>query len=406
MQYFKNTDLAKIYPISEKAVRNWIKAAKNGQLDLVLHESEKRAYIANTSQNIAKIEKIIKERKKYTNKLTHKEVQPTDELYATYTEGEVFDIINSLEVHNEIPLQYSFFGEGAQSWEDYIQQQMKENVRSIPTATPKLFSLNLRYIDYVLEGYKRINIICIGAEVFTTLQPLFIHLSKQKMIGRVILIDTSPAMIALAKEKIDKWFGGRVELEAYKRDMRFERFHDILLHETLREDAVESLNLFFLVGSTIYNFQSPDETLKMIHHSLGSKDIFIHDVGLDTREKRGFNLSFGTNTALSPRIKMILDMLNVNDDYYIIEKSYDKKRKLRTIKARFNVAVTLKFRFGNKSRVVKFNKGDAIVVFRYWHKSAPDVLKMLNESGFQLLHASHTKGAECVMTISSVTHRG
>lgn len=402
MQYFKNTELAKIYPISEKAVRNWVKAAKNGQLELALHETESRSYIANTAKNLATIEKIVKERKKYANKLTHKNITPKRELYEVCTEDQIFELINSIEVHRELSSLHWNYGQGAQMWEAFMEQQRKEGAVSIPKITPELLSLNQNYIDYILSGYSSLNIVCIGAEVFTTLKDFLLQLSEKKIINRLVLIDENRSMLAIARQNVKNWFGSSLELETVERDMRYERFNDILRNESLKKEASETLNLYLLLGSTIYNFRSPEETLKMIHHSLGPNDIFLHDVGLDARRKRRFDLGFGTEEALSPKLKSTLDLLNIDDSYYTVERYFDKRQKQRFIRINFDVAVTLTFQFNGGERVLHLNKGESLTIFRYWHQATSDVLRKLKGAGFNLLHASHTKDREYLLTISSV----
>lgn len=405
MQYFKNTDLAKLYPISEKAVRNWIKAAQAGHLDIALHKTAKRAYIANTPQNLAKIQQIVSERKKYSNRLTHKEILPSAKFYETYKEGDIFDIVNSIEVNREIPLQYSYFGAGARIWEDYVSQQLYEKLPSIPAASSDIFLLNKEYIEYLMRPFERINLVCIGAEVFSTLRPVLTYLSEKKQIGRVILIDTSGAMLRIAQKHMEEWFSDKILLEVVERDMRYERFHDILIHETLREDVDQTLNIFLLAGSTIYNFQSPDETLKMIHHSLGRRDIFIHDIGLDSESRRSFSLNFGLSNYLSLRLEALLNLIGIDESLYEVEKFYDDESKKRIIRVRLNVSMTICFRFNDGMRLVHLNKGECITVFRYWHQSTESTLRKLDEAGFDLLHASHTKDNQYLMTISTVGQR-
>lgn len=405
MQYFKNTELAKLYPISEKAVRNWIAAAKVKKLDLILHETEKRSYIANTPQNIAKIEKMIDERRKYANKLTHKRITPSSEFYEACTEDQIYEMIHSIEVKREISSQHWNFGKGAQLWEDFLQQQLLEVTPSMPKATLELLLLNEQYFNYLTKPYDKLNIICIGAEVFSTLKNFLLWLENRTGINRLILIDPNREMLKIAKNNVDTWFQGRLVLETAERDMRYERFDDLLRDEELRKDAEKTLNLFLLLGATIYNFEAPNEALQMIHHSLGPRDILVHDVGLDSRTKRGFSIGFGKSEALSPRLRVTIEMLGIKESYYTVEKLYDSEKRQRLIFIRLNVALTLVFKFKGGEKEIHLNKGELLMIFRYWHQSSTEILHNLKKSGFNLLHASHTEDADYLMTISSLGRR-
>jgi transposase len=59
VKYFKNTELASLYKISEKSVRNWIAAVQEGKIDLQLYDKNNKSFIANTSKNIAVIEELV-----------------------------------------------------------------------------------------------------------------------------------------------------------------------------------------------------------------------------------------------------------------------------------------------------------------------------------------------------------
>ena len=65
MKYFKNTELAKLYHVSEKSVRNWIDAVEIGKLDLDLFDQKGKFYIANTTKNTRTIEALVEKGKKY-----------------------------------------------------------------------------------------------------------------------------------------------------------------------------------------------------------------------------------------------------------------------------------------------------------------------------------------------------
>src|SRR5690348_13640231 len=85
VKFFKNTELAKIYRISEKSVRNWIEAARAGRLALDLVEDKNRMYIANTSRNTVMIQQLVEKGKKYTNSRGRQTIKPTAKFY------EIFD---------------------------------------------------------------------------------------------------------------------------------------------------------------------------------------------------------------------------------------------------------------------------------------------------------------------------
>jgi len=127
MKYFKNTELAKLYNVSEKTVRNWVQAAAEGKLDLRLHTENDKQYVANLSHNTSLIEELAKKGKKYKNSRGFKTIKPTAEFYKLYDPKQIMDIIANLDIYKEIPLQYSYFNSGAKRWDAYTQNLAKQD---------------------------------------------------------------------------------------------------------------------------------------------------------------------------------------------------------------------------------------------------------------------------------------
>src|SRR6266550_9452031 len=122
MLYFKKAELAETYHISEKTVTNWVREAKDGKLDLELHEEHGRAWIANTTRNIELIEQLVEGRKKFRNSRGIKAVTKKPEFYELYNQQQIFDLTSSLDIYHEIPLDYAYFDGGADYWDEYAQR--------------------------------------------------------------------------------------------------------------------------------------------------------------------------------------------------------------------------------------------------------------------------------------------
>lgn len=406
MQYFKNVELAKRYPVSEKAVRNWIEAVKKGKLDLTLYETSARSYIANTPKNLSKIETIIKSRRKYLNKRTRKTIQPHAQFYNVYRKEQILDIIKTLDTSREIPLQYAYYGEGAQYWKAFVDQYVKKNVPSIPVNTRRLLEINLEYIMNTLKDFKKVNIVCIGVESHISLYPLAAKIIEAGKLGRYVAVDPSEEMLKNVRTEVAEWFGDSVHVETHNRDIYYSRFNDILESQYFRPDADETANLILLLGSTIYNAMSPDETLRLAYHSTNYQDILIHDVRTfaDNTNKPIFNLSHGVAEILTPHIRRVVDLLGLEASMYEVERCYDAEQKVRFIRLKLKVALSISFELPEGTRVLDFDKDESIAIFRYWHRNTYEVFNSIKASGFRLLHASIIE-EEYMLTISDKRYR-
>ena len=161
MNYYKNTELAEIYHVSEKSVRNWIDAAEAGKLDLELFSHGNRYFIANTTKNLRVIEQLVQQRQKFKNSRGHKVVSPKPEFYKLFTEEQILDIMTNIDVHKEVPLQYTYLDGGAKYWRDYSEKLIKEDELNMLTGIIKLLNINQDYISSIIKD-KKVNIVDLG----------------------------------------------------------------------------------------------------------------------------------------------------------------------------------------------------------------------------------------------------
>jgi hypothetical protein len=75
-------------------------------------------------------------------------------------------------------------------------------------------------------------------------------------------------------------------------------------------------------------------------------------------------------------------------------------------RTKLKVALTFKFDLKNGTRIVNFEKGDTILLWRrFWQTAAPDVAKQLGRNGFYVLHSSQSEDHEYVLMIAEPDRR-
>lgn len=399
MKYFKNTELAKIHHVSEKTVRNWISAAKSGKNSLKLHHDKEHVYIANTSKNNTLIESLVTKGKKYKNTIGYKVVEPKGEFYQLYNQKQILDIISNLDNYRETPLQYSYFNSGAKRWDDYVHRLLKEAIPNSLTNTVELLTLNEDYINSLLNGHKSVNIIDLGPGNAMPIKEFLKHFIDKNVLKRYIAIDMSKEMLDIAEQNIDEWFGGQVKFEGYVRDIVYDRFDDLLVSETVGEEAGSTINLVLFLGGTLTNFRNPDHALSTIHDSMSKKDLLFYSKKLDTQNaRRFFDLASPGNQA----IDLVLDLIGVDPSYYNIEQTFDSSILTRYIHARLNVALSVNFSVNGQKRVIEFNKDEKILLWRARHQTAVDIVQQFDKNGFGLVLATTSKDGDYMLTASKI----
>ncbi len=404
MLYFKNRELAETYHVSDRTIRNWIEETKRGKLSLALHEQGGRAFIANTTKNLSLIEGLVSARKKFRPHHTFKVITPKPEFYKLYSQGQIYDIVSSLEIHHEIPREYNYFDGGAGSWDKYAKRLFNEETPNVLNMTVDLLKGNQNYIDNLLKKYKRVNIVDIGVGNALPIKSLVGHLIERNVLGRYIAVDISSDMLEMARRSLDRWFGDKLHFEGYLQDINYDRFGNILAEEYIKADAEETLNLILVLGGTLSNFRNPDAALRIIHDSMGLSDLLIYTNKLDspaTRRYFDFNTSPG-ETVIAPTHRLVVELLNIDDSCYDLELGYDEQSRQRYERIVFKLAVSMRFDFDEGERVINFNKGDTLLIWRAWQQSALDIIHQFDRNDFYMLHSSQTDDQEYILTVSRV----
>jgi uncharacterized SAM-dependent methyltransferase len=404
MLYFKNTELSKNYHITLRTVLNWVKASKEGKLDLTLHTENGKAYVANTSRNIETIISLVEERRKYRNTKAVKVVTPKPEFYRLYTQEQIFDIASNIDIYHEIPLDYAYFNGGAVFWDEYAQRLAAEKVPNFLTSTINQLKANQGYIDDLVSRYKRINIVDIGPGNALPVKQLLQHLLDQGKLGRYIALDISPSILKVAKRNVESWFGSKVKFEGHETDINYDRFTHLLAEDALGEGTKDVVNIVLALGGGFSNLRSPDDAFKTIRNSLNRQDLLVYSLKLDSKTSRQyFDLGIRAKSApLDVHKKMLVDLLNIDESLYEVEMGYDDQQRHRYMRIRLKIALAITFSLEKGDRVIEFNKNDTILVWRYWHQSAQEVMAQLARNDFYVLQTSQTENQEYMLTVSRV----
>jgi uncharacterized SAM-dependent methyltransferase len=351
------------------------------------------------------LEKLADKGKKYRNNLHQKVVTPKPEFYKVYNTRQVLDIISDLNIHREIPQQYSYFDGGAHNWVDWVEKMKREKTSNALNGTVELIQSNLSALDQLLLERDRVNIIDLGVGDAQPVRLLLEYLLDKKLLNRYIALDTSQSMLDVAEENINDWFKGKVKFEGHVRDIRYERFDDLLLPDALGEDYDRIINIVLFLGGTRSNFRAPNDCLKVIQGSMGEQDLFMYTGKPDTEASRryfNFNPKEESLAMLPPLDRFVLEMLGIDQSLYQTEMGFSEQHKMRYIRVRLKHPITIQFASEEIKRDVKLEKNETILVWRAWHWTTHDVISDFESAGLTLLQAGLTRDRQYLLTISGV----
>ena len=409
MKYYKNAELAKLYNVSEKSVRNWIDSARQGKLSLDLYRTGERVFIADNLHNSTQLAKLVEKGRKYRNQRSHKRLTPKREFYETYSHAQILDICHDLEIHRELAMKYRYFNEGGIYWDKYLVKLSDAGPGNLLTNTIEALDLSLPYLDALTQPFKYVNIvnICVGNSA--ALKKVVSHFHSKKSLKRFVAIDLSETMLDITEKRMDDWFDSKLRTEKYLRDIGHQRFQDILGQDTFGEDASETVNLVLFLVGPIVNFRDPNEALRTIHDSLDKNDILITSLKRDTPEsRRFFDFNVNANEGLmNAHDRYLLDLLNIDDSCFEVEQFFDEKKLVRVQQIRLKLDITLEINSGRFSKDLHLFKGEPILIWRSWHHSESSIIDRFTRAGFKLEGFTKSKDNQLMLVavkIDSDTH--
>lgn len=403
MLYYKNAELASTYHVSVRTVRNWIESARQGKNDLTLHEHAGRHYVSNTSGNLALIEKLVAQGKKYRPHHTVKTVTPKPEFYKLFNDYQIRDIITSLEVHHEIPRQYNYFDSGAHSWDKYSWRLTEDDSPNLLTSTIELLGMSQSYIESIVRDYDVVNIVDVGVGNALPAKDFTDCIIRTGKAGRYIAIDLSPEMLKIAESNVKSWFGEDIAFEPHNLDMNHQRFNTILAQDQIHQDR-RVINIILLFGGTACNQRFPSRAFDAIHDSMGINDIFIYADKLDTAKARNyFDFNSGEQKeALPSNHRLIFDLFNIDESMYEVERGFNEELRQRFIRVRLNTALDINLDFGTFSHNIELNKGESILLWRAWEVTLETVMGQLSGSYFSPHHIIIADNEEYLIATSRI----
>jgi len=340
-----------------------------------------------------------------------RKIEPKHSFYELFAYEQIQDLINNIEIHREVPLKYSYFGEGASLWDAYARRLMNEDELNAINSTPKLIKANIDYIDDMLSRFEKVNIVDITIGNAAPAKYLIDHILKSGKLDKYIAIDASKDILRLAEANLAKWFGGKVQFEGYEMDINNTRFSHLIRKE---QNNPKETNLALYLGGTSHNFRSLEASFEVIHDSLSIDDYLIHTLKLDSPVSRKY-FDFNPNPpttekVLSPRHELTLSLMDLRSAQlmslsqadYDVEMDYDEKLRQRYVRIRLKEDVVLAFNIGGRSKSVELKKGETLLLLRMWHQTPEDVYNVLEKTEFDTLHTSQTSSQEYLMTISRI----
>jgi hypothetical protein len=397
MKYFKNAELARIYNVSEKSVRNWINAADQGKINLELYQHDGKLFVADSIPNEAALLKFTERAKKYRNSQSHKKIQPDQMFYDTYSFEQIVQIASELEAFHEIPQQFRYIGEAGVHWSSYLHKLYTATTGNNLNNAIELLRTQKEYLLQLTSDYDRINLVDIGVGNGLAVKELLSELYKTGKFHTYVGLDISPELLTITNHNVNNWFEGNVAFDGHVIDINNQNFRSILAKHTYDESGQSTINIVTLLGSLLPNFRDVDQALSLIRDSLNPQDLLI------TTLKEDFHTPSEPKDQLPIHHRRVAEAMGIDPSMYDIEQLYDKELRCRQSRIKLKVAITIDFIMEGYRRSVSFEKGDRIILWRGWHWTAEELIDLYKRQGFSLLLTSKSKDGQLLLQINRIS---
>lgn len=406
MKYFKNVEVAQLYGVSEKSVRNWIAQSHTSKVLDLYEVKAGKLYIADTTKNSLALRELAQKGRKYHNTRTHKIVSPNKAFYLSYNDSQIADIAGSLERFNELPFHYCHIGPGLNTSIAYYERLESESgqVRNSQSYAKEFLTNYGEGFLRNLTDVERINIVELGGRTGRTIDTFIKLLDDRGLLGKYVDVDISQRLLEVAGSYMKSLLGdGERKVLLFEKDILRDRIDDVTMMASQSVDGRAS-NIVCLIGGILNAFNDMSIPLKNVRNSMGSDDFLLITTKLDTEvSRRYFDFSPQFESSPLPKNKRVMiDILGFEENMYDTEQFYDKEEQSRKIQVRLKFDVTLKVKVYGSERALHFKKGETILLWRSWHQTLDAMMQELRDNGFKIVQAATSPDEQYGIVISRI----
>jgi uncharacterized SAM-dependent methyltransferase len=383
MNTFKNSEIAREYNVSDPTVLNWINSAIEGKNNLQLFKVNDKLKIVNNEHNKAELSRLSEIGFNYKNKILKSDISPDQELYDTLTTTQIIELINEIKINKLIPLKFTYLNGGAELWDNYVNEGLKNGTYVVSEITDKLVSQSLDFLINKSSKFKKVNIVDIGSGNAYPLKNLLTQLSKDGLLNKYITIDISPNLSQIANNNVRSWLPD-IDLATFTVDFEKGDLSEILFEIKNTDDVV---NIIFFVGGTFGNLEDKSQFLKIIKQSLDNEDVFA--ISNKINKKKSY-ADLGHLTGMYQSLLWIPKLLGIETDKCEIVGRYETELESRALFLKPDKDYSIQFDIKGTRKSIQIFKGDEIRLWKHHMTTVGEMVSDLSLANLELIHYTTT----------------
>jgi len=321
--------------------------------------------------------------------------KPSSEFYSVFSQEEVLEIIHAIETRWEIPLKYSYKGQGAKIWHDFYQKFVSPKWYRKSSVEIDLLRDNFEYLDSNLQDCNQINVIDVGAGTSYPAKEFVDRLNQLNKINKYIALDISEGLLAVSKKNFTSWFP---TIEYINQQIDIE---NTCIPEFVSEKQAK---IILHLGVTMGNHHNRNQVLKNLRNSMGKNDflVFTNEIGSNSQWDgiaRG-----GCKYHAEEIYRSIKSKLGIKSQDCQLVRKYDLERDSVVANMKFKHNYTINFNLKGINKSIEILEGKEITIWRHHKYEMPELIQELESAGLQLVHYTTNKYSSHIMAICKVTN--
>jgi uncharacterized SAM-dependent methyltransferase len=339
---------------------------------------------------------------------THRTAKPSSDFYATFSEVEILEIIDALEVRREIPLKYAYKGKGASIWDDFYRKYIIPTWYRTSNVEIKLLNDNFQYLNGDSQVNCQVNIIDVGAGNSYPVKQYIRRLDKLGKVNQYIALDISEALLDVSQKNFQNWFptinyiNGTLDIENYcipKTFLEYKLNSTNQNQVNLGNKNSQTINIILHLGVTIGNHHNRARVLTNFSKSMKKNDFLVLTNEIGSNSEWNGQARGGCDYHAENIYKWIKSAIGIKSEDCELVRKYDSLRDSVVANIKFLHNYTINFNIQGIDKNIEFSADDNITIWRHHKFQIPQLQQELAQAGLELVRYSTNKYSSHIMAI-------
>jgi uncharacterized SAM-dependent methyltransferase len=331
----------------------------------------------------------------------HHTAKPSSEFYSIFSEEELLEIIQALEIKREIPLKYSYKGRGAKIWDNFYLKYIVPKWYRTSNIEIDLLKDNFEYINDSLKSFEKINIIDIGSGNSYPAKEFISKLNKLGKVNQYVALDISEELLALSQKNFIKWFPS-IEFASSPIDIENSCIPKILFENKAKFETEDIAKVILHLGVTIGNHQNRTRVLKNFRDSMGENDLLVFTNETGSNSKWDGRARGAFKYHAEQIYAWIKNKMGIRAEDCELVRKYDLETDSIVANMKFLQNYTICFSFMGLDKNIEISEGEEITIWRHHKYEMPELLQEIEQAGLKLVHYNTNKYLTHIMAICKV----